>query len=140
MNEQLTPNDLVSLTTDIVTAYVSNHQVTTTDLKVLIHEVFQTLSKLHSSTESSDFIKKPAVPIEESYTDDFIICLEDGKIVKSLKRYLKKAYSMSPEEYKKRWGLSADYPIVAKNYSERRKEIAKANKLGEKRGTLKVAS
>lgn len=132
-----TSNDmLLALTTDIVSAYVSNNSVAVADLPALMASVFQNLSKIGSgSTPVSDVRPEPAVPVKKSVTPDFIICLEDGKELKMLKRHLKTAYNMTPEQYRDRWNLPADYPMVAPNYAKQRSKLAKQIGLGTARRT-----
>ena len=127
--------DLVEFSSEIVAAYVSNNAVTPSDLPKLIAEVHAALKGL-SKEETAEPVeeKKPAVPIRKSVTPDYIICLEDGKKFKSLKRHLRTHYNLSPEEYREKWGLPADYPMVAPSYSATRSKLAKANGLGRKAG------
>jgi predicted transcriptional regulator len=125
--------DLVELSADIVSAYVSHNSVSPTDLPKLIAEVHTALKAL-SSNEAPVVVEelKPAVPVKKSVSPDYIICLEDGKKFKSLKRHLRTHYNLSPEEYREKWGLPADYPMVAPNYSATRSKLAKDNGLGRK--------
>jgi predicted transcriptional regulator len=123
---------LLSLTSEIVAAHVSNNAVSSTDLPDLIKTVFGTLSGLNGAKAEPEPEQKPAVPIKKSITDDYLICLEDGKKLKMLKRHLATAYGMTPEEYRQKWGLPHDYPMVAPNYSKTRKELAKKIGLGRK--------
>lgn len=127
--------DLVEFSSEIVAAYVSNNAVAPSDLPKLIAEVHTALKGL-SKEEAAEPVeeKKPAVPIRKSVTPDYIICLEDGKKFKSLKRHLRTHYNLSPEEYREKWGLPADYPMVAPSYSATRSKLAKANGLGRKAG------
>ena len=133
MEANLEKNELVELTAEIVSAYVSNNTVVATDLPGVIHNVFDALSKA-SSTSGLPVREelKPAIPVKKSVTPEYIICLEDGKKFKSLKRHLRTHYDMSPEEYREKWGLPADYPMVAPNYSATRSRLAKDNGLGKK--------
>ena len=128
-------NDLIDLSTEIVSAYVSHKALSETDLPKLIADVHSALRGLQGAVvlESSEELK-PAVPVKKSVAPDFIICLEDGKKFKSLKRHLRTHYDMSPEEYREKWGLPADYPMVAPNYSATRSRLAKDNGLGRKAG------
>ncbi len=128
-------NDLIELSAEIVCAYVSHNALSPTDLAKLIGEVHAALTGLHS-TEVPEPVEelKPAVPVRKSVAADYIICLEDGKKFKSLKRHLRTHYNMSPEEYREKWGLPADYPMVAPNYSATRSRLAKDNGLGRKAG------
>jgi predicted transcriptional regulator len=104
--------------------------VAATDLPMIIRDVFETLSNVGSPREREPERPSPAVPIKKSVTPEFIICLEDGKKLKMLKRHLKTAYDMSPEDYRERWGLPADYPMVAPNYARQRSKLAKQIGLG----------
>ncbi len=126
-------NDLIELSADIVSAYVSHNAVSPTDLPRLIAEVHAALTGLHSTGVPEPVEElKPAVPVRKSVTPDYIVCLEDGKKFKSLKRHLRTHYNLSPEEYREKWGLAADYPMVAPNYSATRSRLAKDNGLGRK--------
>ncbi|HYG85274.1 MAG TPA: MucR family transcriptional regulator [Azospirillum sp.] len=123
-------NALLSLTTEIVAAHVSNNSVAVADLPVLIEQVYKSLSNVGTEPVAVEERPQPAVPIKKSVTPDYIVCLEDGKKLKMLKRHLKTAYNMSPEEYRDRWGLPADYPMVAPNYARQRSSLAKQIGLG----------
>ncbi|MFC3051172.1 MucR family transcriptional regulator [Kordiimonas pumila] len=125
-------NDMLGLAADIVTAYVSNNTVTSDELPEVIKTVYSTLYTLGTVTNVPETLK-PAIPIKKSYTDDYIICLEDGKKLKMLKRYLRTHYDMTPEEYRARWDLPPDYPMVAPSYATKRSEFAKKIGLGKKR-------
>ena len=126
-------NDLIDLSADIVSAYVSYNALSVTDLPKLIADVHATLKGLQTATPVEVVEElKPAVPVRKSVAPDFIICLEDGKKFKSLKRHLRTHYNLSPEEYREKWGLPADYPMVAPNYSATRSRLAKDNGLGRK--------
>lgn len=131
MPETTSHADLLALTTEIVSSHVSNNTVSQNDISGLIEQVFRTLSHLGTGTAplSSDR-PQPAVPVKKSVTPDYIICLEDGKKLKMLKRHLKTAYDMTPEEYRERWGLPSDYPMVAPNYAKQRSRLAKDIGLG----------
>ena len=124
---------LVTLTSDIVSAHVSNNDVAVDDLPSLITSVFKALSRAGTKDEKLA-PPEPAVSVRASVKPEYIICLEDGKKLKMLKRYLRANYDMSPEEYRKRWNLPADYPMVAPNYTEKRREMAKKIGLGRKPG------
>ena len=128
-------NDLIDLSTEIVSAYVSHNALSVTDLPRLIADVHSALRGLRSNTapELAEELK-PAVPVKKSVAADFIVCLEDGKKFKSLKRHLRTHYHLTPEEYREKWGLPADYPMVAPNYSATRSRLAKDNGLGRKAG------
>jgi predicted transcriptional regulator len=126
--------NLIDLTADIVSAYVSNNTVASTDLPGLINEVYGALQRTAStSSEPEPEPLKPAVPVKKSVMPDYIICLEDGKKFKSLKRHLRTHYNMTPEEYREKWDLGADYPMVAPNYAAARSELAKKMGLGQQR-------
>ena len=130
MTEQAKPSELLALTTNIVAAHVSNNSVALADLPRLIREVHDTLANVGAAAPREPERPTPAVPIKKSVTPEFIICLEDGKKLKMLKRHLKTAYNMTPEEYRERWGLAADYPMVAPNYAKQRSKLAKEIGLG----------
>lgn len=123
------PQEILSLTAEIVAAHVSNNTVALGDLPQLIHSVYQTLSGAGDSSATAPR-PQPAVTVKKSVTPDFIVCLEDGRKLKMLKRHLKTAYNMTPEEYRERWGLSPDYPMVAPNYAKQRSRLAKQIGLG----------
>ena len=127
-------SETLHLTTDIVSAFVSNNSVPAGELQDLLVNTFATLTSLTAPGEADKTDQKPAVPVKKSITDDYIICLEDGKKLKMLKRYLRTQYDMSPEEYRRKWGLPADYPMVAPNYAKRRSEFAKSIGLGTQGG------
>lgn len=127
------PSSNLALTTEIVSAYVANHVIAPTDLPNLITSVLRSLNDAGQPEAPPTPTKpEPAVPIKKSVGQDFIICLEDGKKLKMLKRYLQTRYNMTPAEYRQRWGLANDYPMVALAYAERRSELAKQNGLGRK--------
>jgi predicted transcriptional regulator len=126
----ISSTEILGLTSEIVAAHVSNNTVSTADLPQLIEQVYKTLSQVGKGAETVQDKPTPAVPIKKSVTPDYIICLEDGKRLKMLKRHLKTAYNMTPEEYKDRWGLPADYPMVAPNYAKQRSKLAKQIGLG----------
>src|SRR5881275_2338167 len=127
---QNTPN-AIELAADIVSAFVSNNSVPATELPALIGSVHEALNRVAgSSTEQpKEEPKEPAVPIKKSVTPDYIVCLEDGKRFKSLKRHLRTVYNMTPEQYRAKWGLRHDYPMVAPNYAASRSALAKQNGL-----------
>ncbi|MCW5695233.1 MAG: MucR family transcriptional regulator [Bauldia sp.] len=134
MNEETPSSDLIDLTADIVSAYVSNHNVAAQDLAGLIADVHQALARTHNGlNEPEPEPLKPAVNPKKSVFPDYIICLEDGKKFKSLKRHLRTHYDLSPEEYREKWGLPADYPMVAPNYAAARSALAKQMGLGQQR-------
>ena len=120
---------------DIVTTYVSNNAIQADDLPKLISEVYASISALaHAPEQTEPEPLKPAVPIKKSVTRDHIICLEDGLKYKSIKRHLNVSHDMTPDQYRAKWGLPADYPMVAPSYSERRSTLAKKSGLGKKTG------
>lgn len=126
----------IELTAEVVAAYVGNNPVSTAELPSLIGEVHSALKRTSGNENSATFTKsKPAVPVKKSLTDDYIICLEDGKKFKSLKRHLRSHYDLSPEEYREKWGLPYDYPMVAPNYAKARSQLARDMGLGRKPGT-----
>ena len=127
--EPIKSHELLSLTTDIVSAHVSNNTVPLADLPGLIQSVYRALADIGPLAEPSDR-PVPAVPIRKSVMSDYLVCLEDGKRLKMLKRHLKTAYDMTPEQYRERWGLPADYPMVAPNYAKQRSRLAKEIGLG----------
>lgn len=127
--------DLVELSTEIVCAYVSHNMLNPGDLPKLISEVHWALKGLTApQAETPKIEQKPAVSVLKSITPDYLVCLEDGHKFKSLKRHLRTHYNISPEEYREKWGLPSDYPMVAPNYSKTRSRLAKANGLGRKAG------
>jgi len=125
--------DLLKLVSEIVASYVSNNPVPVSDLPAMIRSVHATLGGL-TGTLAIDAVtsQKPSVPIKKSITPEYLICLEDGKKLKMLKRHLKTAYNMTPEQYRERWGLPPDYPMVAPNYARHRSSLAKKIGLGTK--------
>ena len=132
--EKLPRQDLLRMVTEIASAYVAQNTVTASQIPNIITTVFDTLSGISEGTaDGSAHAGKPAVAIRRSVTPDFIVCLEDGRKMKMLKRHLRTAYNLSPDEYRSRWGLPADYPMVAPNYAKRRSEFAKKIGLGRKR-------
>lgn len=133
MPDQADNIELLALTTDIVASHVANNTVPVADLPQLIQQVYATLASVDASTATAADRPQPAVPLKKSVTPDYIICLEDGKKLKMLKRHLKTRYNMTPEEYRERWGLAVDYPMVAPNYAAQRRELAKKIGLGTKR-------
>ncbi|BCB21944.1 MucR family transcriptional regulator [Bosea sp. ANAM02] len=126
-------NDLVDLTATIVAAYVSHNSLPRAEIGQLITDTYGALSKVGAGEVVAEVTApQPAVPVKKSVSPDFIVCLEDGKKFKSLKRHLRSAYNMSPEEYRTKWNLPADYPMVAPNYAEARSNLAKKMGLGRK--------
>jgi predicted transcriptional regulator len=133
MNEEV-KTELVELATNIVSAYVSNNTVASSDLPGLILDVHAALSRASNNAPAPDREEqKPAVPIKRSVTPEYIVCLEDGKKFKSLKRHLRTQYNLSPEEYREKWDLPHDYPMVAPNYAAARSQLAKKMGLGTRR-------
>ena len=124
---------LITLTADIVAAHVSNNSVAVSDLPVLIANVHGALAGLGGTAPVPEVKQEPAVSIRSSIKPDFIVCLEDGKKLKMLKRHLMTHYQMTPEQYRAKWSLPADYPMVAPNYAEQRRTLAKKIGLGTKR-------
>jgi predicted transcriptional regulator len=134
MNENLTVPNFIDLAADIVSAYVTKNSVPVGELPALIGSVHLALSKLGSTPEDLPAaVPAPAVSIKKSITPDFIVCLEDGKKFKSLKRHLRTAYDLTPDQYRARWGLPHDYPMVAPNYAAARSALAKNMGLGQQR-------
>lgn len=129
--EKMSPRaaDFVVYATEIVSAYVQNNAVETSELPDLIRAVHRSLVELGEPAPAPESLK-PAVPIKKSIHQDYLICLEDGLKFKSLKRHLRSKYDMSPDEYRERWGLPADYPMVAPGYSAQRSKLAKKMGLG----------
>lgn len=123
---------LITLTSDIVAAHVSNNNVPLEDLPTLITNVFGALAGLGSVEPVAEERPEPAVSVRASVKPDYIVCLEDGKKLKMLKRHLMTHYNMTPDDYRQRWNLAADYPMVAPNYAEKRRELAKKIGLGRK--------
>jgi predicted transcriptional regulator len=143
MAETVTPKiaeeELLRMTADVVAAYVGNNTLPTAQLGEVINAVYSSLKSLEGPVaQVQPEPLKPAVPIRKSVTPEFIICLEDGKRLKMLKRHLRSTYNMTPDEYRTKWGLAPDYPMVAPNYAERRSEFAK--KIGLGRGTGRQAT
>jgi predicted transcriptional regulator len=128
-------DELIELTAEIVSAYVSNNNVDSSDLSELIGDIHAALQRTAGGPpEPEPEPLKPAVPVRKSVTPDYIICLEDGKRFKSLKRHLRTYYDLTPDEYRQKWGLPPDYPMVAPNYAQARSSLAKQMGLGQKRG------
>ena len=128
---QLSEEDMLRMTTEVVSAYVGNNMLPAAQIPDVIKTVYGSLRELGAVGAGGDKeAPKPAVPIRRSITPDYIVCLEDGKKLKMLKRHLKTAYNMTPEEYRERWGLPADYPMVAPNYAKQRSKLAKEIGLG----------
>jgi len=132
-NESDSQDTLLTLTADIVAAHVSNNSVAVNDLPNLIQNVHGALSGISSAPAAPEARPEPKVPIRSSIKPDYIVCLEDGKKLKMLKRHLMTHYQMTPDQYRQKWGLAADYPMVAPNYAEQRRVLAKSIGLGTKR-------
>jgi len=124
---------LITLTSDIVAAHVTNNTVAVSDLPVLIQNVYSALAGLSAAPVAPEVKLEPAVSVRSSIKPDYIVCLEDGKKLKMLKRHLMTHYNMTPDQYRQKWGLAADYPMVAPNYAEQRRTLAKSIGLGTKR-------
>ena len=135
MDHTTLPSNFVEIAADIVSAYVSNNSVPAAELPALLGMVHASLTKIASgqAPEPAATPQEPAVPVKKSVTPDYIICLEDGKKFKSLKRHLRTTYDMTPEQYRAKWDLPRDYPMVAPNYAKARSELAKAMGLGQQR-------
>ena len=133
-----TSSELLRMTADVVAAYVSKNPLPANDLPSVINTVHLSLSGLDKDGQAAEEVLKPAVSIKKSVTPDYLICLEDGKKLKMLKRHLRTAYNLSPEEYRAKWGLGPEYPMVAPNYAKRRSQFAKAIGLGRKAGKRKA--
>lgn len=127
--------ELLRMTAEITSAYASNNEVGKGDLVEVIKSVYQSLASLDKDAAADRGPLVPAVPIKKSIQNDYIVCLEDGKKLKMLKRYLRSNYDMTPEDYRMKWGLPVDYPMVAPAYAKRRSEFAKEFGLGRKRKT-----
>lgn len=131
MAETIKHQDLLALTTEIVSAHLSNNAMNPQEIPSLIEKIYKTLSNVNGETQPvSTDRPQPAVPIRKSVMPDYLICLEDGKKLKMLKRHLMTAYKMTPEQYRERWGLPSDYPMVAPNYATQRSKLAKDIGLG----------
>jgi predicted transcriptional regulator len=134
MTENAGTSNFIGLTADIVSAYVSNNSVPATEIPALINQVHAALARVSGARgEFTGDAAKPAVAVKKSVTADYIVCLEDGKKFKSLKRHLRTQYNMTPEQYREKWGLAADYPMVAPNYAAARSQLAKQMGLGQQR-------
>ena len=131
MTDQPSKTELLELTTEIVAAHAGNNTVSPDELSRMINDVYNTLATVGHSAAPSEKAK-PAVPVKKSVFPDYLVCLEDGRKLKMLKRHLNTAYGMSPEDYRIKWGLPADYPMVAPNYAKKRSTLAKKIGLGTK--------
>jgi len=131
--EGVSREELLRMSVDIVAAYVSQNQISSAQLTEIISTIFSTLQKLDDVPGDAPATQqKPAVTVRKSVTPDYIVCLEDGKKLKMLKRHLRTAYGMTPEEYRVKWNLGPEYPMVAPNYAKRRSDFAKEIGLGQK--------
>jgi len=139
MDESRPKAELLTLTADIVASHVANNSVAVSDLPALIENVFNSLSRLSGVAAKPEPRPEPAVPVRGSIKPDYIVCLEDGKKLKMLKRHLKTHYNLTPEEYRAKWGLPADYPMVAPNYAQQRRQLAKKIGLGTGRAKRRGA-
>ena len=126
-------NELLSLTADIVSSHVANNTVAVSDLSQVIENVYTTLARLGGEITAPEAKQEPAVSVRSSIKPDYIVCLEDGKKLKMLKRHLMTHYNMTPDAYRTKWGLGSDYPMVAPNYAAQRRSLAKKIGLGTKR-------
>ena len=134
MSDTNSNGNFIELTAEIVSAYVSNNTVPAGEISSLISQVHAALSRVSGKqAEGSSEPLKPAISVKKSITPEFIVCLEDGKKFKSLKRHLRTQYNMTPEQYREKWGLSSDYPMVAPNYAAARSQLAKQMGLGQQR-------
>ncbi len=133
MTEQTKPTELLPLVTEIIHAHLSHNQVPAAELPDLIRQIYGALADASTGEAGPQPHGEPAVPIKKSVTPDYVVCLEDGKQCKMLKRHLRTAHAMSIEEYRHRWGLPGDYPMVAPNYAKKRSRLAKQIGLGTKR-------
>jgi predicted transcriptional regulator len=143
VSESATSLNYIELSADIVSAYVTNNSVPATELSALIGSVYAALTKTAQAQQEEPKAELvPAVSVRKSVTPDSIICLEDGKKFKSLKRHLRTTYDMTPEQYRAKWNLPADYPMVAPNYAKARSELAKTMGLGQqrKKGAVEAAA
>ncbi len=138
MSDSTANGNFIELTAEIVSAYVSNNTVSAAEIPSLINQVYAALSRVSGKPgESSVEPLKPAISVKKSITPEHIVCLEDGKKFKSLKRHLRTQYNMTPEQYREKWSLGADYPMVAPNYAAARSQLAKQMGLGQQRRRAK---
>jgi len=133
VDNESSEDTLLTLTADIVAAHVSNNSVAVNDLPTLIQNVHAALNGISGKASAPEPKPEPKVPIRSSVKPDYIVCLEDGKRLKMLKRHLMTHYNLTPDQYRQKWGLAADYPMVAPNYAEQRRTLAKSIGLGTKR-------
>lgn len=139
-NDRLTSCEIMGITTEIVAAYVSNNTVSMEEIPNVINTIYQAMNRLANHGAANTDRPEPAVPVKKSVFDDFIICLEDGKKLKMLKRHLWAAYKMTPEQYRERWNLAPDYPMVAPNYAKQRSGLAMKIGLGRRRKDTQAAA
>ncbi len=137
MADNMEKDHLLTLTSNIVASHVANNRIETVALPDLIRDVYATLSGISVTDTGSGPRPEPAVPVKKSITPDYLICLEDGKKLKMLKRHLHSSYNLTPDQYRERWGLPADYPMVAPNYALQRRDLAKKSGLGTTRRRAK---
>jgi predicted transcriptional regulator len=142
MNQETSVNinhkDMLKMTAQVVTAYVGNNNISGSQISDLVKSVYTSLSGLNNTLKTSSEVKKvPAIAVKRSIRADYLICLEDGKKLKMLKRHLRTTYGLSPDQYRLRWGLKSDYPMVAPNYAKQRSAFAKKIGLGRKTPTNK---
>jgi len=130
MIDEAKRGNILALVTEIVAAHVSNNTVAINDIPRVINEVYGALTNVGQQASSHAGQREPAVPIKKSLSPDYIICLEDGKKLKMLKRHLRTAYGMTPDQYREKWGLGPDYPMVAPNYAKKRSSLARQIGLG----------
>ncbi len=134
MSEKIDAAGLLTLTANVVSSHLSNNKVNMSDLPQLLKDVYETLNSLVKTPEDVGYSRqRPAISVKRSVTPDYLICLEDGKKLKMLKRHLKTNYNMTPDEYRDKWGLAVDYPMVAPSYAARRSDLAKKIGLGVKK-------
>lgn len=131
-NQAIDKAELLALSAEVVSSYVGNNSLAPEKVTEMLRSVYDTMNSLSGPVEEVTEELVPAVPVKKSVTDDYIICLEDGKKLKMLKRHLATAYNMTPDEYRAKWGLKADYPMVAPSYAAKRQELAKKIGLGRK--------
>jgi predicted transcriptional regulator len=141
MVDQIVAEDtLLTLTADIVAAHVSNNSVAVNDVPNLIQNVHSALTGISGNVSAPEAKPEPKVPVRSSVKPDYIVCLEDGKRLKMLKRHLMTHYSLTPDQYRQKWGLASDYPMVAPNYAEQRRTLAKSIGLGTKRKRTRASA
>jgi predicted transcriptional regulator len=140
MAESSANQDILGLTAEIVSAHVSNNPVSITDLPGLIQEVYRTLSHVGAPPPPAPEKQQPAIAIKKSITPEYLICLEDGRKLKMLKRHLKTAFNLTPDQYREKWGLGPEYPMVAPNYTKHRSSLAKKIGLGRKPAAVMPAA